>query len=101
MSTVYMRRDDRAIRWQQQAVARVGESKPDWEIWIELAQAMTRLDRRNAPEYWTANLRAEWRDYGKLWDTFVANTPGMGGMTRARMASRNERCGGRARRRTI
>src|SRR5205807_10170432 len=51
MSTVYMRRDDRAIRWQQQAVARVGESKPDWEIWIELAQAMTRLDRRNAPEY--------------------------------------------------
>lgn len=37
METVYARRDDRAIRWQKQAVLRVGESKPDWEIWIELA----------------------------------------------------------------
>jgi formate dehydrogenase (coenzyme F420) alpha subunit len=90
MSTVYMRRDDRAIRWQQQAVARVGESKPDWEIWIELAQVMARLDHKNPPDYWTANLRPEWRDYGMLWDTFVAHTPGMGGMTRSRMASRNE-----------
>src|SRR5262249_34658993 len=31
---VYMRRDDRSIRWQKQAVPRVGESKPDPEIWI-------------------------------------------------------------------
>ena len=58
METVYMRRDDRAIRWQQQAVARVGESKPDWEIWIDLAHAMAKVDRKNPPEYWTANFPA-------------------------------------------
>ena len=52
--------DDRAIRWQKQVVPRVGESKPDWEIWIDLAQTMARLDTKNPPEYWTANLRAEW-----------------------------------------
>ena len=57
METVYMRRDDRAIRWQKQAVPRVGESRPDWEIWIDLAHAMARLDTRNPPEYWTENLR--------------------------------------------
>jgi anaerobic selenocysteine-containing dehydrogenase len=90
METVYMRRDDRAIRWQKQAVPRVGESKPDWEIWIDLAQTMARFDTRNPPEYWTENLRAEWKDYRKLWDVFVQNTPGMGGMTRERMEKRAE-----------
>jgi anaerobic selenocysteine-containing dehydrogenase len=53
---VYMRRDDRAIRWQRQAVDRVGESRPDWEIWIDLAQAMAKLDKKNSPAYWTGNL---------------------------------------------
>jgi anaerobic selenocysteine-containing dehydrogenase len=90
METVYMRRDDRAIRWQKQAVPRVGESKPDWEMWIELAQAMARHDTKNPPAYWTANLRSEWKDYGNLWDVFVKNTPGMGGMTRERMEQRAE-----------
>ena len=85
METVYMRRDDRAIRWQKQAVARVGESKPDWEIWIDLAHAMAKVDKKNPPEYWTANFPLEWKDYGKLWAEFVANTPGMGGMTQERM----------------
>ncbi len=88
--TVYMRRDDRAIRWQQQAVARVGESRPDWEIWIDLAAAMARHDKANPPEYWTGNLRPEWRDYKKLWNVFLENTPGMGGMTQERMAARAE-----------
>jgi anaerobic selenocysteine-containing dehydrogenase len=82
---VYMRRDDRAVRWQYQAVPRVGGSKPDPEIWIDLAAATARLDRKNPPEYWTDNLRAEWKDYKKLWDVFVAHTPGMGGMTRERL----------------
>ena len=36
MEGVYMRRDDRSIRWQKQAVPRVGESKTDTEIWIDL-----------------------------------------------------------------
>ena len=90
METVYMRRDDRSIRWQHQVVARVGESRPDWEIWIDLAAAMARHDRANPPEYWTGNLRAEWRDYKHLWGTFLANTPGMGGMTQERMAARAE-----------
>ncbi len=90
METVYMRRDDRAIRWQEQAVPRVGESKPDWEMWIDLGRAMARHDTRNPPNYWTDNLAEEWRDYRNLWDVFVGNTPGMGGMTRDRMSARTE-----------
>jgi anaerobic selenocysteine-containing dehydrogenase len=90
MEGVYMRRDDRAIRWQQQAVPRVGESRPDWEIWIDLAHAMAKRDRRNPPEYWTANLGAEWKDYAKLWAVFVEHTPGMRGMTQERLEKRVE-----------
>jgi formate dehydrogenase (coenzyme F420) alpha subunit len=90
METVYMRRDDRAIRWQKQAAPRVGESKPDWEMWIALGHAMARLDTKNPPAYWIDNLRSEWNDYRNLWDVFVAHTPGMGGMTRERMEQRVE-----------
>jgi anaerobic selenocysteine-containing dehydrogenase len=90
MDGVYMRRDDRSIRWQHAAVPRVGESKTDIEIWIDLAAAMAKNDTKNKPEYWTGNLRAEWRDYGKLWAEFVARTPGVGGMTQARMEKRAE-----------
>ncbi len=56
---VYMRRDDRAIRWQQQAAPRVGKAKPDPEVWIDLGHAMAKYDRKNPPEYWTENLRDE------------------------------------------
>jgi formate dehydrogenase (coenzyme F420) alpha subunit len=90
METVYMRRDDRAIRWQKQAIPRVGESKPDWEIWIDLAHKMAQLDGKNPPGYWTNNMKPEWRDYGKLWQVFLENTPGMGGMTQERMERRAE-----------
>jgi anaerobic selenocysteine-containing dehydrogenase len=90
METVYMRRDDRAIRWQKQAVPRVGESRPDWEIWIELAHAMAGLDTKNPPTYWTDAFPKEWKDYRKLWATFVDNTLGMGGMTQERMEKRTE-----------
>lgn len=90
MDGVYMRRDDRSIRWQHAAVPRVGESKTDIEIWIDLGAAMAKLDKKNKPEYWTDNLRAEWKDYGKLWAEFVARTPGVGGMTQARMEKRAE-----------
>jgi len=90
METVYMRRDDRAIRWQKQAVSRQGKSKPDWEIWIELAYAMAKLDKKNSPTYWTENFPLEWKDYRNLWATFVKNTPGMGGMTQERMEKRAE-----------
>lgn len=90
METVYMRRDDRAIRWQRRAVAPVGESKPDWVIWIDLAHAMAKADRKNPPEYWTKNFPAEWRDYRNLWQTFVSHTPGAGGMTAERMEPRAE-----------
>ncbi|MEM9538186.1 MAG: molybdopterin-dependent oxidoreductase [Cyanobacteria bacterium P01_E01_bin.42] len=85
METVYMRRDDRAIRWQKQVVSPVGESKPDWHIWIDLAHATAKLDRQNPPEYWTEHFPLAWKDYGNLWATFVENTPSMGGMTQARM----------------
>lgn len=90
METVYMRRDDRAIRWQKQAVARVGESKPDWEIWIDLAHTMAKLDTKKPPAYWTENFPLEWKDYRNLWATFVKNTPGMGGMTQERLEKRTE-----------
>ncbi|MGE3956214.1 MAG: molybdopterin-dependent oxidoreductase [Vicinamibacterales bacterium] len=91
MDTIYMRRDDRGIRWCNQAVPPVGESKPDIWIWIELAKKMAALDRKHAPEYWTGNLREEWKDYEALWDTvFAKNTPGVAGMTSARMKERHE-----------
>ncbi|MEI2583953.1 molybdopterin-containing oxidoreductase family protein, partial [Scytonema sp. PRP1] len=90
METVYMRRDDRAIRWQKQVVPPVGESKPDWHIWIDLAHATAKLDKRNPPQYWTENFPQAWKDYRNLWATFVANTPGMGGMTTERMQTRSE-----------
>ncbi|WP_433381292.1 molybdopterin-containing oxidoreductase family protein [Streptosporangium sp. CA-115845] len=87
---VYMRRDDRAIRWQDAAVERVGESRSDTEIWIDLAHALGRNDRRHSSSYWTDAFPAEWRKYATLWDTFVAHTPGMGGMTRQRLRARTE-----------
>ncbi|MCC7375003.1 MAG: molybdopterin-dependent oxidoreductase [Verrucomicrobiales bacterium] len=90
MEGVYMRRDDRSIRWQQAAIPRVGESRTDIEVWIDLAAAMARHDTKNAPEYWTGNLRQEWKDFSKLWAEFVARTPGVGGMTQARLEKRAE-----------
>ncbi len=85
---VYMRRDDRAIRWQEQAVPRVGESRTDVEIFVDLAAALERNDPSADPQRWTRNIRPEWADYSRLWQTFVENTPGMGGMTQARLERR-------------
>jgi anaerobic selenocysteine-containing dehydrogenase len=86
MDTIYMRRDDRAIRWCNRAVPPVGESRPDIHIWIDLARKMAALDRKHPASYWTDNLREEWKDYRTLWDeVFVKLTPGAGGMTSARM----------------
>lgn len=87
---VYMRRDDRAIRWQRQAVPRVGQSRSDIEIWIDLAHAMAKVDKRNPREYWTANSPPEWKNYETLWSTFLAHTPGTAGMTAERMKHRTE-----------
>jgi formate dehydrogenase (coenzyme F420) alpha subunit len=85
METVYMRRDDRAVRWQKQAVARVGESKTDFEIWIDLAHALAKHDTKNPPAYWADAFPVAWRDYKNLWAEFLRNTPGMGGMTQERL----------------
>lgn len=90
MEGVYMRRDDRAIRWQDQAVDRVGESRPDWEIWIGLAHAIARLDKRRPAKDWTDAFPQRWMDYKKLWADFVEHTPGAGGMSRTRMRRRTE-----------
>ncbi len=91
MDTIYMRRDDRGIRWCNQAVPVVGEARPDIWIWIELAKKMAALDTTHPPEYWTANLRDEWKDYRLLWDdVFATRTPGVAGMTSARMQARHE-----------
>ena len=43
MDTIYMRRDDRGIRWCNQAVPVVGAARPDIWIWIELAKKMAAL----------------------------------------------------------
>ena len=83
---IYMRRDDRAIRWCNKAVEPLGEARSDIHIWIDLAHKMAELDGRHTPSYWTDNLKLEWKNYRKLWDdVFVRNTPGMGGMTTERM----------------
>jgi anaerobic selenocysteine-containing dehydrogenase len=87
---VYMRRDDRGIRWQEPAVPPVGQARSDPQIWISLAHAMARLDTKKPPSYWGDAFPLEWLDYKNLWDTFVANTPGVGGMTRERMQQRTE-----------
>jgi anaerobic selenocysteine-containing dehydrogenase len=85
METVYMRRDDRSIRWQKQAVARIGESRTDWEIWIDLAHALAKLDDKRPASDWKDAFPLAWRDYKNLWGEFLAHTPGMGGMTQARL----------------
>lgn len=91
MDCVYMRRDDRAIRWCNQAVPPVGEARSDIEIWLGLAAKMAQHDKRHPPTYWTNNLRAEWNDYRVLWDeVFVKRTAGMAGMTSERLKSRAE-----------
>lgn len=90
MDGVYMRRDDRAIRWQDQAVPRVGQSKPDWEIWIQLARTMARLDTRRPAGQWKSAFPARWDNYANLWADFVDHTPGMGGMSRTRLRKRTE-----------
>ncbi len=90
METVYMRRDDRAIRWQKQVVPPVGESRPDWQIWIDLAHATAKFDQKHPPEYWSQPFPLAWKDYRTLWATFVQHTPGMGGMTQARLEKRTE-----------
>ncbi|MEU5364005.1 molybdopterin-dependent oxidoreductase [Streptomyces sp. NPDC005925] len=87
---VYMRRDDRAIRWQEAAVPRCGESKTDYEIWIDLAHALARQDQRKGHAYWADAFPLGWKDYSALWAEFVKHTPGMGGMTRERMRKRSE-----------
>ncbi|MGW3647547.1 molybdopterin-containing oxidoreductase family protein [Streptomyces sp. NPDC000878] len=90
MEGVYMRRDDRAIRWQDQVVDRVGQSRPDWEIWIGLAHALAELDTRRPAKEWRDAFPERWMDYKNLWDDFVTHTPGAGGMTRERMRERTE-----------
>ncbi|HWO22215.1 MAG TPA: molybdopterin-dependent oxidoreductase [Kofleriaceae bacterium] len=91
MDCVYMRRDDRAIRWCNQAVPPVGEARPDIQIWLGLAAKMAELDTKRPPAYWKQNLRAEWNDYRVLWDdVFVKRTAGMAGMTSERLKSRAE-----------
>jgi anaerobic selenocysteine-containing dehydrogenase len=87
---VYMRRDDRGIRWQAAAVPAVGESRPDWQIWIDLARALARLDTRNQRGYWNDAFPEAWKDYRALWGEFVRHTPGMAGMSEERMRKRSE-----------
>lgn len=87
---VYMRRDDRAVRWQHRAADRIGQARTDAEIWIALAHAMGRNDTVRGRDYWADAFPVEWLDFATLWDTFVAHTPGMRGMGSGRLAQRAE-----------
>jgi formate dehydrogenase (coenzyme F420) alpha subunit len=87
---VYMRRDDRAIRWQDAALPALGECRTDPQIWIDLAHAVGARDTKHPAGYWTDAFPVAWRDYKNLWDVFVTHTPGVGGMTRDRMRARTE-----------
>ncbi|PZG42764.1 oxidoreductase [Spongiactinospora gelatinilytica] len=87
---VYMRRDDRAIRWQDAAAPRVGHSRPDPEVWIGLAHALARRDRVKPASYWRDAFPEAWLDYKNLWAAFIAHTPSAAGMTRERMRRRAE-----------
>ncbi len=87
---VYMRRDDRAIRWQEAAIEPVGESKTDVQMWLALAKAMARNETTQAALRWQSAFDDAWEDYAVLWDTFAKLTPGVAGMTSERMASRAE-----------
>lgn len=81
---VYMRRDDRGIRWQEAAIARQGQTKTDIEIWVELAQVMAKHDAKLGAA-WSAAFPSQWRDYGTLWQTFIEHTPSARGLTQARL----------------
>lgn len=83
---VGVRRNDRGIRWRKKVVDPIGESKVDSRIWIELAQKMAELDKKNPPEYWKDNLKSEWIDNRKLWNKVnPANNSTGAGMTADRM----------------
>lgn len=90
MEGVYMRRDDRGIRWQHRAVDPIGKSIPDFEMWIKLAQIMESLDKKSPKGYWSESIPKAWSDYKVLWDLFVKHTPSAGGMTRKRLSARHE-----------
>ncbi|SDY83656.1 Anaerobic selenocysteine-containing dehydrogenase [Amycolatopsis xylanica] len=87
---VYRHRDDRAVRWHHQTLPRAGLSRPDWEIWIGLARALGDVDAVRGPAYWHDAFPLAWLDYPTLWAEFVAHTPGMGGMTQARLEAQDE-----------
>ncbi|MDF1662537.1 MAG: molybdopterin-dependent oxidoreductase [Planctomycetota bacterium] len=90
MEGVYMRRDDRGIRWQQKAVDAVGQSVPDFQMWIKLAQIMESLDKKSSKGYWSESLPTAWNDYKVLWDLFVKHTPSAAGMTQKRLENMKE-----------
>jgi len=87
MDHVGIRRCDRGIRWRNKVVEPEGESRPDADIWIDLAQTIAQIDKNNQPEYWGKNLDSKWKDRRYLWNKiFPKQNQTMGGMTAERMA---------------
>jgi anaerobic selenocysteine-containing dehydrogenase len=83
---VGVRRNDRGIRWRNKVVEPIGESRVDSRIWIELGQKMAELDKKNTPEYWKDNLKADWINTRDLWNKVCpANNKTAAGMTADRM----------------
>jgi len=76
MDGVYMRRDDRGIRWQggggaagRQVEAGLGDlDRPRPHAGEARHEEQARVLGRGVP--------AEWKDYRKIWATFVERTPG-------------------------
>ncbi len=87
MDHVGIRRCDRGLRWRNQVVKPVGESRPDADIWIDLGHAVAELDSKNGADYWKGNLDAQWKDRKHLWnEVFPKQNATAAGMTADRMA---------------
>ena len=91
MDGVGVRRDDRAARWKERAIENpIGPTtngpRHEKNLWIDLGLKMAEIEDKVNKNYWTGNLREEWKNSEKLWDDIIpANTKLSAGLTLKRM----------------
>ncbi len=82
------RRLDRGLMWRNKVLEPIGETKSELQIWIELAHAMAKYDKKNPPEYWIENMDPRWyKDKRYFWNEVCSKNGGSwsGGITADRM----------------
>ncbi|MEK7824851.1 MAG: molybdopterin-dependent oxidoreductase [Nitrospirota bacterium] len=82
------RRLDRGLMWRSKVIEPMGETKSELQIWIELAHAMAKHDKKNPPEYWIENMDPRWwKDKRYFWNEVCSKNGGSwsGGITADRM----------------